>query len=66
MLNLFIENLGLNLIFLIIMLAGIILIVITFKINSKSTKIFLGLLGIITIIIGLYGFLFVMLFGYNS
>ncbi|UUV99918.1 hypothetical protein [Vagococcus luciliae] len=66
MLNLFMDNLGLNLIFLIIVLVGIILITSTFKINSKSTKIILGVLGLITILLGLYGLLFIIFFGYNS
>lgn len=66
MLNLFLNRLGLNLIFLLIILIGIFLIISTFKANGKSTKIILCLLGIITMLIGLYGLLFVLFFGYNS
>ena len=66
MLNLFMDNVGLNLIFLSIVLVGIILVVTIFKIHSRSTKIILGLLGLLTIILGWYGLLFIMFFGYNS
>lgn len=65
-LNLFMENVGLNLICLFIILVGVVLLIIVFKIKSRMTQIILGLLGIITIAIGLYGFLFIMSLGYNS
>lgn len=60
------ENVGLNLICLFIILVGVVLLIIVFKIKSRMTQIILGLLGIITIAIGLYGFLFIMSLGYNS
>lgn len=68
MIYLLIERWSLVLLLLGILLFGILLVISGFKVksNKKYLRIALSILGIITIIITLYGIVFLLLIGFNS